>query len=101
MPVCLVALWLCSLCLSLPLVAGDLPPQRRIDLNAATATELMELPRVGASTARRILSFRRAHGGFQRLEELMNIKGIGEKAYLRLTPHLTLGPAPAPGQDGR
>jgi competence protein ComEA len=62
-----------------------------VDLNAATATELMELPRVGARTAARIVAFRQEHGRFHRPEELMNIKGIGEKAFRRLQPHVTVG----------
>jgi competence protein ComEA len=73
------------------LLAGSHPPPRPIDLNAATATELMQLPRVGARTAARILAFRQAHGRFQRSEEIMNVKGIGEKAFRRLAPHLTVG----------
>ncbi len=65
-------------------------PERPVNLNTATATELMQLPRVGAKTAERILAFRREHGPFRRLEEIMNVKGIGEKAFLRLRPYLTL-----------
>ena len=87
----------CLVCLSLTLAlrAGPRAPERPIDLNAATATELMELPRVGARTAARILAFRQQHGGFQRPEELMNVKGIGEKAFLRLKPYLSVGAWPA------
>ena len=81
-----------ALFLGFSLLAGNRPPQHPVDLNAATATELMELPRVGARTARRILAFRQQKGGFQSPEELMNIKGIGEKAYQRLKPHVTVNP---------
>jgi competence protein ComEA len=66
-------------------------PERPVNLNTATATELMQLPRVGPRTAERILAFRAAHGPFRRPEELMNVKGIGEKAFLRLQPHITVG----------
>jgi competence protein ComEA len=76
---------------SLPLAAGPRAPEHPVDLNAATATELMELPRVGARTAARIVAFRQEHGRFRRPEELMNIKGIGEKAFRRLQPHVTVG----------
>ncbi len=80
--------------LALPLASAERAPLRPVNLNTATATELMQLPRVGAVTAERIVAFRKQHGGFRRVEELMNVKGIGEKSFHRLRPHLTLGPAP-------
>jgi competence protein ComEA len=54
----------------------------------------MQLPRVGAKTAERIVTFRKQHGGFQRPEELMNVKGIGEKSFAKLKPYLALGATP-------
>jgi competence protein ComEA len=82
--------------IALSLEAGGPPkaPPEPVDLNTATATELMQLPRIGARTAARIIEFRKAHGPFQRPEELMNVKGIGEKAFLRLKPHVRTGSAP-------
>lgn len=82
--------------LALPLASAERAPLRPVNLNTATATELMQLPRVGAVTAERIVAFRKQHGGFRRVEELMNVKGIGEKSFHRLRPHLTLSPAPKP-----
>ena len=63
-------------------------------MNTATATELMQLPRVGAVTAERIVAFRKQHGGFRRVEELMNVKGIGEKSFAKIEPLLTVGESP-------
>jgi competence protein ComEA len=89
-----------ALGLTLPLAAAPdratRAPQRPVNLNTATVTELMQLPRVGQKTAERILAFRKQHGGFQRPEELMNVKGIGEKAFAKLKPFLSIGPAPQP-----
>ena len=88
-----------ALALALPLTAAGHPaprqPQRPVDLNTATVTELMQLPRVGQKTAERIVAFRKQHGGFQRPEELMNVKGIGEKAFARLRPMLVAAPRAA------
>lgn len=84
-----------ALALALPLSAGQ-TPQRPVNLNTATVTELMQLPRIGQKTAERIVGFRKQHGGFQRPEELMNVKGIGEKSYARLKPFLAATPAPRP-----
>jgi len=87
-----------ALALALPLGAAPTraprQPQRPVNLNTATVTELMQLPRVGQRTAERILAFRQQHGGFRRVEELMNVKGIGEKSFAKLKPFLSLA-APA------
>ncbi|BDU72113.1 ComEA family DNA-binding protein [Mesoterricola silvestris] len=89
------AILLSGLLAFMPLQGGKAKaPPEPIDLNTATATELMQLPRVGARTAARILDYRRTHGPFRKPEEIMNIKGIGEKAFLRLRPHLRAGEAP-------
>ena len=89
-----------TLALALPLSAvpdrAPRAPQRPINLNTASVTELMQLPRIGQRTAERIIAFRKQHGGFQRPEEIMNVKGIGEKSYAKLKPFLALSPAPRP-----
>ncbi len=66
-------------------------PQHPINLNSATVTELMQLPKIGAKTAERVIKFRKEHGGFRRSEELMNVKGIGEKSFVKLKPYLSVG----------
>ena len=89
-----------AIAMTLPLSAvpnrGPLAPQRPVNLNTATVTELMQLPRVGQKTAERIVAFRKQHGGFQRAEELMNVRGIGEKSFAKLKPFLSISPLPRP-----
>ena len=63
-------------------------PSAPIDLNSASATELTALPGVGSSIAQRIVAFREEHGPFRRVEEVMKVKGIGEKSFLKLKPYL-------------
>lgn len=53
----------------------------RINLNSAGLTELMKLPRIGEVTARRIIAWREEHGGFKRIEDIMEVKGIGPKTF--------------------
>jgi competence protein ComEA len=65
---------------------------RVLDLNSASATELQELPGIGVSTATRIVEYRQKHGPFKKIEDLMNIRGIGEKSFLRLKPLITVTP---------
>jgi len=57
-----------------------------INLNAATIDQLETLPGIGRKTAERIIEYRTKNGGFKRIEDLMNVKGIGEKSFLKLKP---------------
>jgi competence protein ComEA len=61
-----------------------------VNLNTATAAQLQALPGVGAATAKLILEHRQKNGGFKKIEELMTIKGIGEKSFLKLKPLVTV-----------
>jgi competence protein ComEA len=70
-----------------------------VNLNTATAADLQGLPGVGAATARLIIEHREKSGGFKKIEELMNIKGIGEKSFLKLKPMVTVAPEKAERQD--
>lgn len=64
--------------------------QETISLNTATKDDLMRLPQIGEKTAERIIEYRESQGGFQSLEELKNVGGIGDKTYERIVPFLTL-----------
>lgn len=61
-----------------------------VNLNTATQAQLETLPGVGAKAAQRILEYRQKNGSFKKIEDLMNVKGIGEKAFLKLKPLLTV-----------
>jgi len=58
-----------------------------VDLNTASAEELSTVPGIGPALAQRILEFREKEGRFQRVEDLMKVKGIGEKSFQKLRPH--------------
>jgi comEA protein len=62
-----------------------------VNLNTATAAQIDALPGVGAATAQRIVEYRQKNGPFKKIEELMNVKGIGEKSFLKLKPLITVG----------
>ena len=64
-----------------------------VNLNTATVAQLETLPGIGKSTAERILEYRAKSGGFKKIEDLMNVRGIGEKSFLKLKPLVTVSPA--------
>ena len=66
-----------------------------VNLNTASASDLEGLPGVGAKTAARIVEYRQKNGPFKKIEELMNVRGVGEKNFLKLKPQITVAPAKA------
>jgi competence protein ComEA len=60
------------------------PPQAPVSLNTATAEQLDTLDGVGPATARKILEYRRQHGGFRSIDDLGEIPGIGPKRLAAL-----------------
>ena len=61
-----------------------------LNLNTATVAQLETLPGIGKSVATRILEYREKSGGFKKVEDLMNVRGIGEKSFLKLKPLITV-----------
>lgn len=72
-------------------VSGEEEEIPRINLNKASVEELQRLPRIGPVTARRILEARRRKGRFNKLEDLLEVKGIGVKTLEALRPYVTVG----------
>jgi competence protein ComEA len=58
----------------------------RIDLNAATKAELLQMPGVGESLAERIDAYRREYGAFRQVDEITRIHGVGPATLERLRP---------------
>lgn len=68
----------CLFCLSAPVTATD---AFKVDINTATVEELATLNKVGPKTAAKIVEYRDNVGMFKAPEEIMNVKGIGEKIF--------------------
>lgn len=63
-----------------------------IDINAATAEQLQRVPGIGETLARRIIEFRAEHGPFEKVDDLLNVQGIGTTTLDKMRPFLTVKP---------
>ena len=84
--------WLRALVLALPLVlaTASAAVSGVVNVNTASAEELAMLPGVGAARARAIVELRQQRGGFKRVEELLEVKGIGDASLAKLRPFIAL-----------
>jgi competence protein ComEA len=75
-------------------VAQKKPPAMPIDLNSATMEQLQQVPGIGPSTAKAIVNFRQKSGPFQKVEDLLAIKGISKTRFEKMRPYLTIAAVP-------
>ena len=59
-----------------------------LDLNSAGATDLDALPGIGPALARRIVDYRQKHGPFKKIDDLLQVSGIGPKLLDKIKPQL-------------
>jgi competence ComEA-like helix-hairpin-helix protein len=75
-----------------PALAQKSPPSQPVNINTATIAQLETLPGIGPNTAKSIVDFRNRSGPFQRVEDLLAIKGISKSKLEKLRPYVTVGP---------
>ena len=79
----------------LPVINKDQPkaisPSPVIDINQATAEDFQKLPGIGPGLAGRIVAYRKKHGPFRRVEDLLVVRGIGHKKWKAIRPYLKVG----------
>lgn len=61
-----------------------------VSLNTGTIEELMTLPSIGESKAKLIIKYRDENGGFKKIEDIMNVKGIGESMFEKIKSYIML-----------
>lgn len=63
--------------------------KKTVNINSADVSQLAFLPRIGLSVAQRVIDFRKQNGPFKRTEDLMLVRGIGEKTFLLIKPYVS------------
>ncbi|MEZ6139834.1 MAG: ComEA family DNA-binding protein [Zavarzinella sp.] len=74
-------------------------PKLELDLNRATHAELVQLPGISDRLAKEVLSYRDQRGGFQQVNDLKNIYGIGDRTVAKISPHVVVNPLADPTTD--
>ncbi|MBN2408208.1 MAG: helix-hairpin-helix domain-containing protein [Candidatus Aminicenantes bacterium] len=76
-----------------PLISMQATKADKININTASLGELQKLPRVGPQIAQRILDYRKENGNFKRIEDILKVRGVGEKMFEQLKDQITVGEA--------
>jgi competence protein ComEA len=72
------------------------PPAKPFDINTATFDQFHSLPGVGPVTAQRILDYRKKSGPFQRVEDLLAVRGISSARLEKMRQYVMVKPAASP-----
>lgn len=67
-----------------------------LNLNSVSYEDLLGIKGIGPALAERILDYRARKGSFTNIDELLEIRGIGQKTFSRFKDHFTLAPPPSP-----
>ena len=80
----------CALLITNAALAKKAPPAAPLDLNTATAAQFAQLPGIGEATAKAIVQFRQKSGPFERVNDLLAIRGISPRKLEQIRPYVTV-----------
>jgi competence protein ComEA len=69
---------------------GKAASTEKVNLNTATLEQLQTLPGIGPAMAKRVIEYRSKVGKFNKIEEIINVKGIGEKKFQKIKERLVV-----------
>jgi len=77
---------------TLPTRSSAIPTNRteKVNINTDSLEELESLPNIGPGIAKRIIEYRNTHGGFQSIEDITKVKGIGPKTFDKIREMITV-----------
>ena len=64
--------------------------KEKININTASLSQLESLPGIGSTYAQRIVEYRNNHGSFSKIEDIMNISGIGPKLFEKIKDQISI-----------
>ena len=70
-------------------ITNNIGQDNLININLATIDELLTLPGIGEAKAKAIIKYREENGNFQKIEDILNVEGIGQKLYEDIKTHIT------------
>jgi competence protein ComEA len=73
-----------------PAVTATVVSTEVVNVNTATVAQIASLPGIGPKTAELVVEYRTKNGPFKKIEEVMNVRGIGEKSFLKIKDRLTV-----------
>lgn len=74
-----------------PLAVSPTPnPSKKININTASLSELDNIIGVGPVIAQRIIDYRTGHGPFQKIEDVINVKGIGDATFQKMKDQIAI-----------
>lgn len=71
-------------------LAADKDDGGRININSASVEQLTELPGIGPAYAQRIVEYRKEYGPFKTIEDLLNVRGIGDRTFEKIRDRITI-----------
>src|SRR5882724_9838798 len=74
------------------------PPTQPVNINTANSEQLQTVPGIGPSTAEKILQMRKSYGAFKSVDDLLSIRGLGQKRLEKMRKYLTIGKAASSGK---
>lgn len=77
--------------ITIPQENSEATTSEKININSADSIELQQLSGIGEKKAEQIMSYRQENGSFQKIEDLKNVSGIGEKTFEALRANITVG----------
>jgi len=71
-------------------LAADKSDGAKININSAGVEELTDLPGIGPAYAQRIVDYRKEYGPFKSIEDLLNVRGIGDRTFDKIRDRITI-----------